>query len=548
MKWHIQSKKKKSVVETLLKNRGIKTKKDREDFLNPQNPMDIPLEQFGVAKTALIKVLERLETAFKNKERIVIFGDYDADGVCSTAILWETLYSLGFDVMPYIPDRFREGYGLKAQSLALLKEKNPNIGLIITVDNGVVAYDGIDEAGKLGIDTIVVDHHLKGEKDNSAKAIFHSTLVCGSALSWILSREILKEFRTQIKETKNKSKTHEIERMLELAAIGTVADQMPLLGVNRSIVLYGLLQLKDTKRLGLKSLFKEAMISNFGVYEIGFLIAPRINAMGRLAHALDSLRLVCTRDIKKATELSQLLNQTNLERQRIVDQVIKEIMSLQKDGNENVLIVKGEYHEGVIGLASGKITEKFYRPSIVLSLGEKVSKASARSIQGFNIIEAIKKTGLIIEGGGHPMAAGFSIETSKIEEFSIKINELSKELITDEILEKKLIVDMEIDFGDIDKKLINDLKMIEPTGYGNARPLFVTHDVKVGEIKTVGADGKHLKLKLIQNNKKIDAIAFGMAENNLKLNDTLDIVYSLEENTWNGHSSIQLKVKDIKFI
>lgn len=540
MKWEILSTKVADVIPTLLKNRGLVTKKQQEDFLNPRNPNDISLSEYGIKKGVLDKIVKRLKKALKQKEKIIVFGDYDADGVCSTAILWETLFSLGLDVLPYIPDRFGEGYGLKAESFKLLKEKYPDLKLVITVDNGVVAYEGIDMAAKMKIDVIVVDHHLEGEKENLAYAIFHSTLICGSALSWILCRELVKAFDgTKIN----------IQSLLELAAIGTIADQMSLLDVNRSIVKFGLIELKKTKRLGLKSLFLEAGINiqTIGVYEIGFLIAPRINAMGRLAHAIDSLRLICTRDGKKAAELSRLLNETNTERQKIVDEVIKEIISLSDAKSSGVLVVKGHYHEGVIGLASGKITDKFYRPSIVFSVGERISKASARSIAGFNIIEVIKKTGLILEGGGHPMAAGFSIETQKIEEFSQSINNLSKDLLTVDLLERKLKVDLELDFEVIDKKLVSDLKQFEPFGPGNYAPLFATEGVNIKDLKIVGSDGKHLKLKVSKDKHIFDAIAFGLAAGNkYSANDQIAIAYSIEENVWNGRSSIQLKIKDIK--
>lgn len=539
MKWEVLSTKQDDIVRILLENRGLKTKRQQDEFLNPAKSLNIPLSEYGVEQNALEKIFKRLKSALDKKEKAVIFGDYDADGVCATAILWETLFSLGFDVLPYIPERFREGYGLKSGSFTILKEKYPDLKLVITVDNGVVAYEGIEEADKLGIDVIVVDHHLVGDKENKAYAVFHSTLICGSALSWVLSRELVKEF---------KSKKVNIDNMLELAAIGTVADQMTLLGVNRSIVRDGLVQLNQTKRKGLISLFLKSGMNpkKIGVYEIGFMIAPRINAMGRLSHAIDSLRLICTRDSQKAEELSNLLDSTNLERQRIVNDVIKEIMSLPEDKINSVLVIKGDYHEGIIGLASGRITEKFYRPSIVFSVGETISKASARSISGFNIIEVIKKTGLILEGGGHTMAAGFSIETQKIEEFSRAINDISKELLTEDLLENKLKIDLMLDFSKIDNKLVNDLKQFEPIGPGNYSPMFATEKVKVLQIKGVGADGKHLKLKLQKDNKTFDAIAFGFGGvHQIESGAHLGVAYSLEENTWNGNSSIQLKIKDI---
>jgi single-stranded-DNA-specific exonuclease len=513
----------KSLITALLENRGLKSKKEIDEFLNPTKniKLDIPKN-----------ILKRLNEAKKNKEKIVIFGDYDCDGVCATAILWETMYKEGFDVMPYIPDRFEEGYGIKSTTFANSKFQNLNPNLIITVDNGIVAYDAIKEAKKRGIDVIVVDHHALGNKKLTTPYILHSTIVCGSALAWFLSRELSTVHRS-------------LFTGLDLVALGTVADQIPLLGINRSIVKYGLEELNNTKRLGLRQIVKDVGVQNVGVYEIGFMIAPRINASGRLLHAIDALRLLCTKDPKKAKELSKKLSETNIERQKIVEGVVARVLEETSDGDK-IMVISGDYHEGVIGLASGKVTEKYYKPSIVLSVGKEVSKASARSINGFNIIEAIKETNLILEGGGHPMAAGFSIETSKISEFKTKINEISKKYLTDEILEKKLKIDLELDFKYINIKLIEILKKLEPFGYGNSQPVFTTKKVKVVESKTVGSDGKHLKLKLEQNGIKFDGIWFNNNQTPI-INNQYDIAFTIEENIWNNKTLIQLKIKDIKY-
>jgi single-stranded-DNA-specific exonuclease len=531
MKWEILDKQKvkdtKSLIEVLLENRGIKTKKEIDEFLNPKNPNKIGLKELKISKTSIQRIVKRLKEAKEKKEKIIVFGDYDCDGVCATAILWETLYKLGYDAMPYIPDRFEEGYGLKKESIQRLLSKEKDLKLIITVDNGIVAYDAISEAKKRGIDVIVVDHHTKGNKKLATPFIIHSTLVCGSTLSWFFSKEL------------------GVKNGLDLVTIGTIADQMPLVGINRSLVKHGLEEVTKTKRLGLKSLIKTAGLDSVGVYEIGYIIAPRINAMGRLSHALDSLRLLCTRDIKKAERLSNVLGETNIERQKIVDDVLTKALKFVTE--EKILVIEGDYHEGVIGLASGKITEKFYRPSIVFSKGEKISKASARSVFGFNIIEAIKETGLIIEGGGHPMAAGFSIENEKIQEFRSKINEIGKVKLTDEILERKLKIDLELDFKNIDDDLIKELQKFEPTGYGNYQPIFISRKVKIIESKPVGTDGKHLKLKLSQGGVAFDAIWFGFTNHQSPITNHLcDVVYTLETNTWNNKMSIQLKIKDIK--
>jgi single-stranded-DNA-specific exonuclease len=527
MKWQILGKGK-DIVEILLKNRGIKNKKE---FFDPLDPSKIKLTSLGVSKPQIDKAIKRIKLAKSKKEEVIVYGDYDADGITATAIMWEAIHEFGLNVLPHIPDRFEEGYGINSTSVENLKLKIPNLSLIVTVDNGIVALGGIKKAKELGIDVIVIDHHTKGEKKNEALSIIHSTEVCGSALAWFFAKEL------------------KIEKGLELAAIGTIADQMPLVGVNRSLVKYGLAQLNKTKRPGLLALFEDSKIKRVGTYEVNYVIAPRINAMGRLANGLDSLRLLCTKKAEKALELSKLLTDTNIDRQKIVDVVVKHALSMSKGNIPNVIVLAHEtYHEGVIGLAAGKLVEEFYRPAIVISTKGKKAKASARSIPGFNIIEAIRATGLILEGGGHPMAAGFSISTEKIGVFTKEINKLAAKLITPELLEKKLKIDMEIEFEDVTADLYKELQKFDPTGIGNPAPTFATRGAEIIKAKTVGNGAKHLKLTLKQDEHIFDAIYFGGGEiySKLKTNTKIDAVYRIEEDTWNGLGSLQLLIRDIR--
>lgn len=550
MNWQVLSKSKKvikdiaDITNILLKNRGIKTEKEKKDFFEPLDPLKIPLKSLGVKESDVKKAIERIKKAKKNKESVIVYGDYDADGITATAIMWETLHKLDLDVLPHIPDRFEEGYGINSESIEKLKTKIPNLKLIITVDNGIVGYEGIKKAKELGIDVIVIDHHTKGSKKLSTPYILHTTAVSGSALAWFFSRELLKKV-SPLKQG------GDLNNGLELAAIGTVADQMSLIGINRSIVKNGLLALNHTKRPGLRAILESSKVEKVGTYEINYIIAPRINAMGRLYQGIDSLRLLCTTNLEKSKKLSDLLNKTNLERQKMVETVLVHALKTSK-GNENKIIVLAHktYHEGVIGLAAGKLVEEFYRPAIVLSTKGKISKASARSISGFNIIEAIRAVSLHLEGGGHPMAAGFSIETSKIEIFTKEINKYADKLLTDELLERKLKIDCEVNFNQLDYKLLDEIKKFDPTGLGNFAPTFASNDVKIVETKLVGRDKKHLKLALFQNGVFFDAIWFSPPSNQLtKLlltNQIVNVVYNLEDNTWNGYKKLQLKIKDLK--
>jgi single-stranded-DNA-specific exonuclease len=532
-----------NIIKALLANRGIKTKRQKEEFIKPTLPEKIKLQSLRIKEIAIKKTISRLKKAIKDKEKVIIYGDYDADGVCATAILWEALYKVGVDVLPYIPGRFSEGYGLNSESIKALKEKYPNLKVIISVDNGIVANEEVDYSNKLGIDVIVTDHHQIGKKLPKAFAIIHTVETSGSAIAWLIAREFLSSLR---------SKVHNLQPSLDLVAIGTIADQLPLIGYNRSFAKYGLLALNQTKRPGLLALFTEAAIlpDAIGPYEVGFIIAPRINATGRLEHAIDSLRLLCTKDRKRAEELANHIGKVNSERQKTVEKVTLHAKNLAKDIlSKKVLVLAHEsYHEGVIGLAASRLVEEFYRPAIVISKGEKFSKASARSIPGFNIIESIRKLdSMLVDAGGHPMAAGFTISTTDIQVFAQKFEEVSVPFLTDEILTKKLKIDMELSFENLNWELLEKMKSFEPTGLGNPTPVFLTKKAKILQARVVGRQGNHLKLKLEEAGISFDAIAFGLGSLYPSLNpDTkLDIVYSIEENIWNGQKSLQLKIRDV---
>ena len=532
------------IVKILLSNRGIKTKEQRQEFLNLTQPEKVKLWEAGIDEQSLKKAIKRIKTALKNKEKAIIFGDYDVDGVTSSAILWEYLYKAGLDVVPYIPERFSEGYGIKIDSISKLKEKHPELSLIITVDNGIVANDAVSTAKKFGIDVIIIDHHESGEKYPEAYTIVHTTKLCAAGISWFFVREFDRVIH-------NPSLI--IHNYLELAALGTIADQMPLMGINRSIVKYGLEQLNVTQRVGLLALYQSAGIEkgNISVYEINYIIAPRLNAMGRLENAVESLRLLCTNNRSRAIELAGLLNRTNTKRQKIVDEVVTKVkLKMGKKYTDKIIVLEGDsYHEGVIGLAASKLTEEFWLPSIVISKGKKVSKGSARSIPGFSIISAIRSAGdLILGGGGHEMAAGFSIYTNDISKFRSAMKKYADIKLKSELLEKKLKIDTRLSSSNLTYELVSQIRGMEPFGIGNPSPSFTTDGCEAIDIRQVGKSGNHLKFKLKKDNISIDAISFSDLNNvscyypKMKL----DIVYNLEENYWNGNVSLQLKVKDVR--
>ena len=531
----------KDVIDVLLVNRGIKNKNERHEFFRPKRPEKFTLSEVGLKRASVANAISRIKRAKKNGEKIVVYGDYDADGITATAILWETLYELEFDVIPFIPDRFSDGYGLKAKSIKKIKTKNPNVKLIITVDNGVVASDAVDTCNKLGIDVIITDHHEPGEKYPKAYEIVHSRKIGGAGVSWFLTREIRKEFG--LKKVVG----------LDLAAVGTVSDQVPLFEVNRSIVKYGLESLNLKPRLGLEEIYKEARVNvgEIDTHTIGFVIGPRLNAMGRLEHAIDSLRLLCTKNRSRARELAVYLSKTNKRRQEIVEKVVSHAKDSARKGNtEGIIVISHEtYHEGVVGLVASKLVDEFYRPAIVFSKGEVESKASARSIEGFNIIETIRKLNdLLITAGGHPMAAGVTIKTKDLDGFEKEINKVAKRKLTEELLLPKIKVDVEVNFNVLNWNLISELVNFAPTGSGNRTPVFATKKVKPWEIRTVGKENKHLKLKVAKGGKTIDAIGFGLGylASSIEEDYPIDIVYHFEENVFNGAKSLQLRVRDIR--
>ncbi len=534
------------IVTILLENRGLTDKKEIDAFLHPDLEKVTP-KTVEIDSTQLKKALTRIEKAITNKEQVVVFGDYDVDGITGSAILWETLYALGATCIPYIPDRKEEGYGLSKIGITNLMQQVSNISLIITVDNGIVANDAVTFANDNNIDVIITDHHTVSEKLPDAYAIVHTTKLCGAGVAYLLTKEI-KDLGFKSKE-KDLEDTH-----LELAALGTVADLVPLTGANRAIVTAGLKKLHDTKRPGLLALFQLAKIDqkSIGVYEIGYIIGPRLNASGRIDSAMDSLRLLCTKNKERASELAAKLELTNRERQQLLKDATEHAVSGIKEmgiGNRKILMIGHEsYEEGIIGLVAGRLVEAFYRPSIVLSLGKTISKASVRSISGFNVIEFLRlHIEHFVNVGGHPMAAGFTVETEKIEMLQKALEEKAMAMIEEDLLVRKLKIDCELPFAVLTKELFESIKKLSPFGMANPEPVFVTREVTVESFRVLGKEGNHLKLVLKQESNTFEAIAFGMGElgTKIKPGDKLDVAYVLDENTWNGETKLQLKVKDI---
>ncbi len=523
MKWKILPQKSKDLVEQLLASRGIPREK-KDQFFNPK----ISDFEKNLTIPGISKAQKRIFSAIKSNELIIIYGDYDVDGVTASAILYKSLSSLGAKVLPYIPHREKEGYGLSKLGLEFAKESKAS--LVITVDCGIVAFEQAKFAKELGLDLIITDHHLPQENLPEAFAIVHSTKMCGAAVAWCLVKGIIK-------------KDLSLE-LLQFVAIATVCDLIPLTNLGRSFVFEGLKVLNKTENLGLLALIDECGISrgNIGSFEIGFMIGPRLNAIGRLDHAIDALRLLCTKDPAKAKNLARLLCETNTERQQLTTLALEQAKQMLKVDSKVHVLFSEEWSSGIIGLIAGRLTDEYSRPTIAISIGKIVSKGSARSIDGINIVEVIREhADILIDVGGHPGAAGFSILKENVKAFKERLENFA--LTWPDVIEKVLEIDAEVKSNQLDKNLVQTLQKFEPFGFGNPRPIFATYNMQISDVKTVGA-GKHLKFKA----DNIDAIAFKMGElsSNLKNGQAIDLAFTPELNTYNGLEKIQLKVKDIK--
>lgn len=536
------------IIQVLLANRGQDDKAAVEHFLHP-DLKDITPVSVGIDDEQLRKALQRIKKGIDAKEKIIVYGDYDVDGITGTAILWETIHDLKGNVFPYIPHRVEEGYGLSVKGITNLLTQHPDTKLIITVDNGIVANEAVAFANERNLEVIVTDHHVSAGEEKTvlpkALAIVHTTKLCGAGVAWVLSKAMRKAYGSELSDDPH----------LELAALGTVADLVPLTGANRAIVKFGLEKLRTTKRKGLVSLFEEADIDQqaLGVYQIGHVIGPRLNATGRMESGMDSLRLLCTRDTIRARELAHLLGKTNRERQQVMFEATEHAsLSVKKrESLKKLLFVSDEtYPEGVIGLIAGRLVEEYYRPAIVVSRGKNTSKGSVRSVNGFNIIEFLRQSSeYFVNVGGHPMAAGFTVETEKLDKLQELLEEMAEKLVGEDVLVRSVKVDMELPFSQISQRLYRQLQDLGPFGMGNPEPTFVTNNVEVKELRLLGKESTHLKLLLQHDFGPIlEAIAFGMGSyfSELSRGDLIAIVYTIDENTWQGQTKLQLKIKDIR--
>jgi len=532
------------ILRQLLFNRGYATDADARAFLKAEANFDTDPFQIKNMDVAI----DRIRFALDHQEAIAIYGDYDVDGVTSTALLLQALQQLQADVRGYIPNRFDEGYGLNNEALDHLKADG--VKLVITVDCGIRSPNEAQHARDIGLDLIISDHHHPSDELPPALTIINPKQagdlyvdkdLAGVGIAYKISEALIGSGDLFLIE------------LLDLVALGTVADLAPLVGENRVLVRRGLKQIRETKRQGLFSLahVAEMNIGKTTADQIGFILGPRLNAAGRLESALAALDLLTTHDVMLAGQLAQQLDVQNRQRQALtrITQEKAESLAMTDEVDPFLLFAVDEgFNPGVIGLAASRLTETHYRPSVVAAKGSEETRGSCRSIPEFHITDALDQCAdLLVRHGGHAAAAGFTVRNEKLPELVSRLKSVAEAQLSGKDLRATVTADMEVSLSQLNSDLLKHLAYFEPTGYGNPNAIFVSHAVKVKSARAVGSEGKHLKLTLEDEHGSIyDAIGFRMGSLQANLPSRVDVMYSFEANEYNGRTSLQLNLKDVK--
>ena len=499
------------------------------------------------------RAVDILIRAIRRREKIAVYGDFDADGVTATALLVQALTGLGADVIPYIPRRVDEGYGVNLGALRRLYGEQ--VRLVVTVDCGIRAVEEIDQARR-GLEFIVTDHHSVGRKLPFASAVINPKRadsrypfpqLSGVGVAYKLAQALLREARAC------KMPVHvEEPSLLDLVAIGTVADLAPLIGENRHLVQRGLEVVNEARREGVRALLRVAGLRPGAVTasSIGFVLGPRLNAAGRLGDATLSYDLLVSADPVKADRLAARLNEQNRRRRALTEQAyqLAEQLALAREGAPALLFAAHKtFMAGVVGLVAGRLTEAYYRPSVVVEQGDEISKGSCRSIEEFNITAALDEcSDLLVRHGGHAAAAGFRIRSEQLNALFHRLSAIAERELGDRVLAPTLSIDAEVSLSDMNWEMMGWLEQLEPCGIKNPTPLFLSRGVPLAEARVVGSEGKHLKLTLATEAEPQDAIAFRLGDRVDEVGQRIDLVYYLEVNEWNGSRSLQLNVQDFR--
>lgn len=565
------------LILQLLYNRGLKRPADIQDFLFAENLHDPFL--FRDMEAAVSLIIQHIKAG----SQMVVYGDYDADGVTSAVVLSEALKILHAQVEVYLPDRVSEGYGLNKEALEEIASQG--VKLVITVDTGIRNYQEVNYAKSLGLEIIITDHHVLPDRREDLPACpvidpadvsdaYPWPYLAGVGVAFKLVSALLLKA-----ELKNDQKKMINDKCLDLVALGTVADMVSLLGENRILVRQGLKVLNKLKRPGLKALVKVAKLNSdrpLEAWNIGWQLGPRLNAASRLAHANTAFALLASKDEQEADSLAAELDQRNLERQKITEDIMTRVEAEINADKLPLMIIawppEGEaWNEGVIGLVAGRIAEKYYRPTLIITrlaeqndAGDPGFKGSGRSIEDFNLIAAVEKCGSYLHKyGGHPMACGFSLWGEKnLEAFKGELLVEAASSLQADRLFPKLKVEAELSLADINLELAEQLESLAPFGQNNPQPRLASYDLRLDDIVLMGFNGQHIKFRLSAVNDRVIsdgknfsnstravwALAFGAAEEYKKycVGDRVDLVYSLNINEFNGRREVQLKIIDIR--
>jgi single-stranded-DNA-specific exonuclease len=547
------------VLAQVLINRGYDTPEEAHRFLYAKdfthNPFDIP---------DMTKAVGRILQAIDAHEPIVVYGDFDADGVTSTTLLVEALKSLRAKVTPYIPHRMDEGYGLN--SPALQKMAKEGVKLVITVDCGIRSVQEVEDGKDVGLDIIITDHHSLGPELPNAFAVINckidgygESMLAGVGVTFKLVQALIMKIREKQKSNSKSNgfdKYHGIplDKLFDLVAIGTVADLMPLNRLeNRVLVRKGLEVLNRAERPGIRALLDVSGINpgDVSALTIGFALGPRINAAGRLADAKIAYNLLASSTMEEAEIWAHKLQALNLERQektRTAQEIIRQQLEFQDHNLPLIFASHDGFEPGIVGLVAGRITEEYFKPSVVMELGENESRASCRSIPQFDITSALDQcSDLLIRHGGHALAAGFTVYNENIPTLRERLINMAQHHLHGQVLSPTLDVDTELNIHQLSLDMVDILRLLEPCGNGNPKPVFMCRNVHVAECKTVGKDGKHLKLKISRASQPpLDAIGFGLGDWVNKMPDRVDIAFELEVNEWQNKQTLQANLQDIR--
>ena len=533
-----------TLIAQLLSNRGIIEPAEAYAFLK----IDASLSPDPFLLTDMDLAVNRICRALLGADKVAIYGDFDADGITSTALLMYGLSKLGIDVVPYLPHRLDEGHGLKIAALEQLHSQGVN--LVITVDCGITGATQVKKANRLGMDVIVTDHHTPTIELPPALAVInpkHPASVypfkelAGVGVAYKLLQAVYRRL----------NKEDCLDEVIDLVAVGTVADMTPLLGENRYLVNKGLQRMNTSLRLGLKELLAKAGMKDpkLATNHITWMVAPRINTASRLDNALPSYELMMTESVERAQELALWLEQKNLERQQITTRATESARGqVSTKGIKPLLIVEaGDFPAGVSGLVAGRMTEEYYRPTVVIKTGKRISTGSCRSIPEFNIVQALTKCDeFFTEYGGHAQAAGFTILTHNLQLLEERLIKLATRDLEGVDLRPRIDIDAEVNFKVLSNEAYAEIQKLEPFGQGNPAPVFMSRRVRVVNCRTMGNSAEHLRLRLQQDDIAFDAVAFNAGDNIKEITTALDIVYNLELDQWNGRSSLRLNIMDFK--